>query len=63
MINQITMKKIGLVPGSGDTRSPAHIGVLKILEKHKIPIDIIVGTSMNAVIGGAYAACLSAVQL
>jgi NTE family protein len=48
-------KKIGLVLGGGGARGLAHIGVIKQLEKANIIPDIIVGASMGAVIGGAYA--------
>jgi NTE family protein len=47
--------KVGLALGSGGARGLAHIGVLKALEEQKIPIDLIVGTSMGAIIGGIYA--------
>ncbi|MFQ6083059.1 MAG: patatin-like phospholipase family protein [Candidatus Aminicenantia bacterium] len=47
--------KIGLALGSGAARGLSHIGVLKILEKYQIPIDIVTGASMGAFIGGAYA--------
>lgn len=47
--------KIGLVLGGGGSRGLAHIGVLQVLERENIPIDIIVGTSMGAIIGIAYA--------
>ena len=47
--------KIGLALGCGAARGLAHIGVLKVLEKHQIPVDIITGTSVGAFIGGAYA--------
>ena len=47
--------KVALALGGGGVRGLAHIGVLKILERESIPIDLIVGTSMGAVIGGAYA--------
>jgi len=47
--------KIGLALGGGGARGFAHIGVLKVLEKNKIPIYQISGTSIGAVIGGAYA--------
>ena len=50
--------KIGLALGSGAARGISHIGVLKILEKHQIPIDIVTGTSIGAFIGGAYASGL-----
>jgi len=49
-------RPVGLVLSSGGARGAAHTGVLKVLEEHRIPIDIIVGTSMGAMIGGAYAA-------
>ena len=48
-------KKIGLALGSGAARGLAHIGVLKVLEKEGIPIDMIAGTSMGALIGAVYA--------
>ncbi len=55
--------KIGLVLSGGGARGAAHIGVLKVLEKMRIPIDVIVGTSMGALVGGSYAAGLSATKL
>ena len=45
-----------LVLSGGGARGAAHIGVLRILEQRRVPIDCIVGTSMGAIIGGAYAA-------
>ena len=45
--------------GGGAARGLAHIGVLRWLEEHHIPIDAIAGTSMGALIGGAYAAGMS----
>lgn len=48
--------KTALVLGSGGARGLAHIGVIKILEKYNIPIDLIVGTSIGAFIGAFYAA-------
>lgn len=47
---------IGLALGSGALRGLAHIGVLQALEAAGIPIDVIAGTSIGAIIGGAYAA-------
>jgi NTE family protein len=47
--------KVGLALGGGGARGLAHIGVLKILEKENIPIDLITGTSMGAIIGAVYA--------
>lgn len=49
-------KKIGLALGGGSARGFAHIGVLKILERENIPIDLIAGTSMGAVVGALYCA-------
>ncbi len=47
--------KIGLVLSGGGARGGAHLGVIKEFERHHIPIDAIVGTSMGAFIGGLYA--------
>ncbi|MET0068048.1 MAG: patatin-like phospholipase family protein [Candidatus Thiodiazotropha sp.] len=47
--------KIGLVLSGGGARGASHIGVLKVLEAHRIPIDIITGTSMGSIVGGMYA--------
>jgi NTE family protein len=47
--------KVCLVLSGGGARGVAHVGVLKALEAMRIPIDCIAGTSMGAVIGGAYA--------
>ncbi|HXX03332.1 MAG TPA: patatin-like phospholipase family protein, partial [Xanthobacteraceae bacterium] len=46
---------IGLVLGSGAARGFAHIGVIRALIDHGIVPDIIVGTSMGALVGGCYA--------
>lgn len=48
--------RIGLALGSGAARGLAHIGVLKVLEEAAIPIDVIAGTSIGALIGALYAA-------
>jgi NTE family protein len=47
-------RKVGLALGGGGARGLAHLGVLKVLEREKIPIDCIAGTSMGAFVGGAY---------
>ncbi len=49
------MKKLALVLGGGAAKGYAHIGVLKVLEKNGIKPDLIVGTSMGALVGGMYA--------
>jgi NTE family protein len=51
----MTKKKVGLVLGGGAARGFAHIGVLTILEKEGIPIDVVAGTSAGAVVGALYA--------
>ena len=55
--------RICLVLSGGGARGMAHIGVLKVLEELKIPIDCIAGTSMGAVVGGLYASGMSAQQI
>lgn len=47
--------RVGLALGGGFARGIAHIGVLKVLEEHRIPIDCIAGTSVGALIATAYA--------
>ena len=55
--------RICLVLSGGGARGMAHIGVLKVLEDLKIPIDCIAGTSMGAVVGGLYASGMTAEQI
>ncbi len=52
-------QKVGLVLSGGGALGMAHIGVLKALEEHNIPIDYITGTSAGALVGGMYAAGFS----
>lgn len=47
--------KVGLALGSGGVRGFAHLGVLKVLEAHHIPIDYLSGSSMGSVIAALYA--------
>ena len=47
----------------GGARGAAHIGVLKVLEENHVPVDVIAGTSMGAVVGGLYASGLSAAEV
>ncbi len=54
---------IALVLSGGGSRGFAHIGVLEILDSAHIPIDLIVGTSMGAIIGGLYSAGYSPKEL
>ncbi|WP_175835285.1 patatin-like phospholipase family protein [Burkholderia anthina] len=54
---------IGLVLSGGGARGYAHLGVLKVLEENRIPIDCIAGTSMGAVVGGLYASGMAADEM
>lgn len=47
--------KIGLVLAGGGAKGAAHVGVLKVLEEMRIPVDVVVGTSMGSIVGGLYA--------
>ncbi|MFM1885549.1 MAG: hypothetical protein RL026_706 [Pseudomonadota bacterium] len=51
--------RIGLVLSGGGARGAAHVGVLKTLDDLQVPVDVVVGTSMGAVVGGLYASGLS----
>ncbi|HEX9637269.1 MAG TPA: patatin-like phospholipase family protein, partial [Acidobacteriota bacterium] len=55
--------KVALVLSGGGARGGAHIGVLRALEDAAIPIDLIVGTSIGALLGGLYAAGYSPEEL
>jgi len=55
--------KIGLVLSGGGARGAAHVGVIKVLDEMRIPVDYIAGTSMGAIVGGLYASGTSAAEL
>ncbi|MFO1287949.1 MAG: patatin-like phospholipase family protein, partial [Rubrivivax sp.] len=55
--------KVGLVLGGGGARGAAHIGVLEVLERLRVPVDCVAGTSMGALVAGAWAAGLSPQQM
>jgi NTE family protein len=54
---RVTIKRpvVGLVLSGGGARGISHVGVLKVLEELRVPVDIITGTSMGAIAGGLYA--------
>lgn len=54
---------VGLVLGGGGARGAAHVGVLKVLERERIPVCAVSGTSMGAIVGGLYAAGYDAAEL
>jgi NTE family protein len=55
--------RIGLVLSGGGARGAAHIGVLKMLDRLHVPVDVIAGTSMGAVVGGLYASGMSGEEI
>lgn len=57
--SETSRPRIGLVLGGGGARGAAHIGVLEVLEKLRVPVDCVAGTSMGALVSGAYASGLS----
>ena len=60
LVTEAPRPRIGLVLSGGGARGLAHVGVLKVLERERIPVDVIAGTSMGAIVGGLYASGLSA---
>jgi len=55
--------KVGVVLCGGGAKGAAHVGVLKVLEENGIPIDMICGTSMGAIVSGLYAIGYTAADL
>ncbi|MDD5759496.1 MAG: patatin-like phospholipase family protein [Desulfobulbaceae bacterium] len=55
--------KIALVLSGGGARGAAHVGVIKVLEEYRVPIDYIVGTSMGSLVGAAYASGTSVTDM
>ncbi|MEP7043001.1 MAG: patatin-like phospholipase family protein [Dokdonella sp.] len=56
-------EKLCLVLGGGGARGAAHVGVLQVLERERIPVDCITGTSMGAIVGSLYAAGYTADEI
>ncbi|MFC1502461.1 patatin-like phospholipase family protein [bacterium] len=61
--SQMKRPKIVLALSGGGARGLAHIGVLKVLERQRLPVDGIAGTSMGAIVGGLYAVGYTAAQI
>lgn len=55
--------RVGLVLSGGGARGITHVGVLKVLEEMQVPIDVLTGTSMGAIVGGLYASGMGAAEL
>lgn len=51
--------KVGLVLSGGGARGITHVGVLKVLQQLRVPVDYIAATSMGAIVGGLYASGMS----
>jgi len=55
--------RICLVLSGGGARGAAHVGVIKVLEELRVPVDCIAGTSMGAIVGASYASGMSVAQM
>lgn len=55
--------RLGLALGGGAARGIAHVGLLKWMEEHRVPVDFIAGTSMGGLIGGGYSSGMSPDEL
>ena len=63
LVTELPKPKVALVLGGGAARGFAHVGVIRALEQEKIPVDIIVGTSVGSLIGAIYASNLNSFEL
>src|SRR6476660_6669590 len=55
--------RVGVAFGGGSARGLAHVGVIRWFEEHQIPIDLVAGTSMGGLIGGAFASGMSSAEI
>jgi NTE family protein len=55
--------QVGVAFGGGSARGLAHVGVIRWFEEHRIPIDLVAGTSMGGLVGGAFASGMSSDEL
>lgn len=55
--------RVALVLGGGAARGFAHVGVIRALEQEKIPVDLVVGTSVGSLIGAIYASDVNSFEL
>ena len=51
--HEASRPRVGLVLSGGGARGAAHVGVLKVLEEMRIPVDYVAGTSMGSIVGGS----------
>jgi NTE family protein len=59
----LSRARIGLVLSGGGARGAAHLGVIKVLEELRVPVDFIAATSMGAIVGASYASGLSSMEM
>jgi len=62
-VSNTRCRGIGIALGGGFARGIAHIGVLKVLEEENIPVSMVAGTSVGAMLGAAYCSGLSIAEL
>jgi NTE family protein len=62
-IQKAGRQAVGVAFGGGSARGIAHVGVIRWLEEHRIPIDAAAGTSMGGLVGGAFATGMDAGEL
>ena len=55
--------RLGVAFGGGSARGLSHVGIVRWFEEHRIPIDVIAGTSMGGLIGGAIASGMTSAEL
>ena len=60
---EIGRPTVGVAFGGGSARGIAHVGVIRWLEEHRIPVDVAAGTSMGGLVGGAFASGMDAAEL
>lgn len=60
---ELPKPRVALVLGGGAARGFAHVGVIRALEQEKVPIDLIVGTSVGSLIGAIYAYDMNSMEL
>lgn len=63
VVNAADRPRIGLVLGGGGARGAAHIGVLEVLERHRVPVHCVAATSMGALVAGTWVAGRSPAEM
>jgi NTE family protein len=63
MTSEAPRPRVGLVLGGGGARGAAHIGVLEVLERLRVPVDCVAGTSMGGLVAGTFAAGVTPAEM